>query len=254
MAKKLNLIAKLLITYLFILALCFLLYALVVLPHEGAEKVNAIIGLLGWSATIFAPVAAFFLLDSWKDQTKYNAQLELIANMIDELSQLSLKINAIRSDNKISAYLYRMYFGNKLVNEICNIPEFDIPNFSEIFQCIENIRIINLKIFIYDNQLNSHVFMNKKLGFDSFTRIEADIKGLEACFFRVKHDRDMFKRNDRSSEYLEFLQKCFYINAFFYNTYRDQADPSIDNKYTDKLSLDIDAAYSDIKEFRKSLN
>lgn len=254
MHKKIDLIGKLLIAYIFILAICFLIYSLVVIPTNEAEKVNSIIGLLGWSATIFAPVAAFFLLDSWKEQTKYNAQLELIANMIDELSKLSLKISAVRSDENTSSYLYRMYFGNKIVNEISEIPEINMPNFSEIFQCIENIRIINLKIFLYDNQINSHVFMNKKSGRDSFTRIEVCIKGLEACFFKIKHERDMFKRNDDSPEYLDFLQQCFYINDFFYNAYRGDVNSSIDNKYMIKLNSDLDDAFSDLKDFRKSLN
>lgn len=102
MDRKFDLIGKLLISYLFILALCFLLYSLVVLPINGAEKVNAIIGLLGWSATIFAPLAAYFLLDSWKDQERFKRTIELyefgiqsINTSIDNLSKLQKMYNAV---------------------------------------------------------------------------------------------------------------------------------------------------------------
>ncbi|NAS05483.1 hypothetical protein GPS47_07725 [Acinetobacter haemolyticus] len=71
MDKKISVVIKLLITYLTLLAICFLLYALVVLPVTGAEKVNSIIGLLGWSATLFAPMAALVLINNWKDQVKH---------------------------------------------------------------------------------------------------------------------------------------------------------------------------------------
>lgn len=102
MDKKVDLIAKLFITYIFILALCFLLYSLVVIPTDGAEKVNAIIGLLGWSATLFAPVAAYFLLDSWKDQEKFKRTIDLydfgiesINKSIHNLGELKNKYNVI---------------------------------------------------------------------------------------------------------------------------------------------------------------
>ncbi|MDC4739982.1 hypothetical protein NQ810_18935, partial [Acinetobacter baumannii] len=81
MVKKIDLIAKLIITYIVILAFCFLLYALVVLPTTGAEKVNAIIGLLGWSATLFAPVAAFILINNWKEQIKHEKALECLTGI-----------------------------------------------------------------------------------------------------------------------------------------------------------------------------
>lgn len=254
MDKKIKLVRNLAITYFFLIIICCLIYTLILTPPSQEDKISSIIGLLGWSAAIFAPISAFFLLNSWKEQTKYNAKLELVADMVDELSKLSLKINDVRSDIEVSAYLYRMFFGNKIVNEICDIPKLEIPNFSEIFECLENIRVINLKIFLYDHQINSHVFMKRELGRDSFEKIEADIKGLEACFFIIKHNKTLFKNNNNSSECLEIMQKCFYINENFYNNYRANKDPSSENKYHDKLNVDLNDAFNDLKNFRKSLN
>lgn len=100
MIKTIELIAKLLITYIVILAICFLIYALVVLPTNGAEKVNAIIGLLGWSATLFAPLAAFILINNWKEQIKHEKALECLSNAFNQISQLHFTIYYFKKSNK----------------------------------------------------------------------------------------------------------------------------------------------------------
>lgn len=109
MSKKFELIIKLFLTYIFLLALCFIFYSLIVLPTNGAEKVNAIIGLLGWSATIFAPIAAFYLIDNWKEQTKYNEQLSILSSMIDETMFLVKNLSEYRTDQKVAQHLTNCY-------------------------------------------------------------------------------------------------------------------------------------------------
>ncbi|MDC5223261.1 hypothetical protein NRA24_14140, partial [Acinetobacter baumannii] len=109
MSKKFELIIKLVITYIFLLAICFIIYALIVLPVTGAEKVNAIIGLMGWSATIFAPIAAFYLIDNWKDQAKYNEQLTTLTSMINETLFLVKNIIDIRTNQNIGQHLVNCY-------------------------------------------------------------------------------------------------------------------------------------------------
>ncbi|RSO00960.1 hypothetical protein [Acinetobacter pittii] len=100
MIKTIELTAKLLITYIVILAICFLIYALVVLPTNGAEKVNAIIGLLGWSATLFAPLAAFILINNWKEQIKHEKALECLSNVFNQISQFHFTIYYLKKSNK----------------------------------------------------------------------------------------------------------------------------------------------------------
>ncbi|MEQ1307736.1 hypothetical protein [Acinetobacter bereziniae] len=96
MDKKIDLLGKLFISYSVILAVCFLFYSLVVLPITGAEKVNAIIGLLGWSATIFAPIAAYFLLDSWKDQEKFKRTIEFYEFGIESIHKSIANLNKLQ--------------------------------------------------------------------------------------------------------------------------------------------------------------
>lgn len=109
MSKKFELIIKLFLTYICLLALCLIFYTLIVLPTNGAEKVNAIIGLLGWSATIFAPIAAFYLIDNWKEQTKYNEQLSTLSSMIDETMFLVKNLSEHRTDQKVAQHLANCY-------------------------------------------------------------------------------------------------------------------------------------------------
>lgn len=101
MSNKIELIVKLIILYIFLLAVCILLYDLVVMPTNEAENVNAIIGLLGWSATIYAPIAAFFLLDSWKSQRKYELEYEYISNILINIKPIFEELTIIRGNSSI---------------------------------------------------------------------------------------------------------------------------------------------------------
>lgn len=254
MDKKIDLIAKLFITYIFILALCFLVYSLVVLPTSGAEKVNAIIGLLGWSATIFAPVAAFFLLDSWKDQTKYNANLELISEMVHVLSEISNAISEVRQDVRVCTSLMMNITHKTAFNEDFEKDKFELPDFKNIFSLLEKLRILNLKIYLYDDKVSSHAFMSKAFGRDAYDVLSSCINGLNAAFFRVSIEHETFKADFSSEEYKELLQRCFFISNGFYDHYRRNNDPAAVNKYNDKLNVALDNVFRDIIEFRKSLN
>lgn len=254
MVKKIDLIAKLFITYIFILALCFLVYSLVVLPTSGAEKVNAIIGLLGWSATIFAPVAAFFLLDSWKDQTKYNANLELITEMVHVLSEISNAISEVRQDVRVYTSLMMNIIHKTTFNEDFEKDKFELPDFKNIFSLLEKLRILNLKIYLYDDKVSSHAFMSKAFGRDAYDVLSSGINGLNAAFFRVNIEHEAFIADVSSEEYKELLQRCFFISNGFYDYYRRNNDPAAVNKYNDKLNVALDNVFKDIIEFRKSLN
>lgn len=99
MKKKADLIGKLFITYVFILAICFLIYSLVVLPTNGAEKVNAIIGLLGWSATIYAPIAAFFLLHNWREQVIHERSFDALTTAYTLIGKIHSSVIKLKMDS-----------------------------------------------------------------------------------------------------------------------------------------------------------
>ncbi|MDC5530294.1 hypothetical protein OHX10_02215 [Acinetobacter baumannii] len=150
MIKKIDLIAKLIITYIVILALCFLLYALVVLPTTGAEKVNAIIGLLGWSATLFAPVAAFILINNWKEQIKHEKALECLSGVFNEISQFHFTIYYLKSSNKPAEI--KRNFNSMNLEEFTIYSKEVLKEFEETHQTISNI-YNSLSTLIYQYKL-----------------------------------------------------------------------------------------------------
>ncbi|EHU1490314.1 hypothetical protein A1Z75_RS08465 [Acinetobacter baumannii] len=137
MVKKIDLIAKLIITYIVILAFCFLLYVLVVLPTTGAEKVNAIIGLLGWSATLFAPVAAFILINNWKEQIKHEKALECLTGIYNEISQFHFTIFYLKNSNKPDEI--KRNFNSMDLKDFINYSKEIFIEFEEIQQSISKI-------------------------------------------------------------------------------------------------------------------
>jgi hypothetical protein len=194
MNKRIELIAKLIITYAFLLALCFLLYGLVVLPVNGAEKVNAIIGLLGWSATIYAPIAAFFLLDNWKDQKAYELKKEYISLVLHDLRPIFSKILIISTNTsnieKVEKFLvinkgYLDYnalaLGNDVTNLFANIKVFSkIDNNSNILELYNDFE---MHIFFIDF-LYKTVIKRYKNYYDEFTSRRNPSQDFDIDIFR----------------------------------------------------------------------
>lgn len=253
MNKNIKLVGTLFLAYLLLIGICLLIYILVAIPESKADKVTSIMGLLGWSATIFTPIAAFILLDNWKNQIKYNARLEQIINIIDELSRLSKQIDKVRNDPKVFSYLYKLFLAYEDYQDK-DMEIFDLPDFTDIFQTLENIRVCNLKIYIYDEKIQSHIFQKKISGQDSYEKLERYIKGLEASFFHVHIHREEIDKGINSTEPKRHLQKCLYINSNFANAYRSSLNPPVDNIYLEQLNSAIAQSFEDIKIFRKSLN
>ncbi|WP_111811614.1 hypothetical protein [Acinetobacter soli] len=82
--KKLKLIFKLLLIYIILLILAFLIF---ILTFDNATDTSSVVAsLLGWTATLFTPIAAYCLLDSWKDQKKYELNRSLIDKIIESVN------------------------------------------------------------------------------------------------------------------------------------------------------------------------
>lgn len=128
--EQFNLAIKLIITYLTLLTICYIFYALIVLPVSEADKINAIIGLLGWSATLFAPVAAFILINNWKEQVKHEKALECLTGLYNEISQLHFTIFYLKKNNKPDEI--KIQFNSMNLEEFINYSKDVIKEFEEI--------------------------------------------------------------------------------------------------------------------------
>lgn len=149
MTHKFELIVKLFLSYICLLLLCFLFYALVVLPVTEAEKVNAIIGLFGWSATIYAPIAAYVLLDNWKAQNHYIVKINILIEMLDTIELFSKAIDNLRSED-----IYEPLLKNEIDFELdLNKLQFELYDLYEnINQYRKKIEILESKIKLIQNK------------------------------------------------------------------------------------------------------
>ncbi len=106
--RKLSLIAKLIIAYILLLDFAFLIFALTAGPSTDVASVTA--SLLGWTATLFTPIAAFFFYDTWKEQKNFDTDLEILKECDENLFRFKNELDFIC--NKIIK-IYNEYASNK---------------------------------------------------------------------------------------------------------------------------------------------
>lgn len=82
--RKVSLIFRLIISYVILLIFGFLVFLFTAVPSTDIASVSA--SLLSWTATLYTPVAAYLLYDSWKDQKSYELKKSLIENIIESLT------------------------------------------------------------------------------------------------------------------------------------------------------------------------
>lgn len=82
--KKLSLLVKLIIGYALLLNFAFLVFSLTAVSTTDVASVTA--SLLGWTATLYTPVAAYLLYDSWKDQKSYDLKKEIITKILEGIT------------------------------------------------------------------------------------------------------------------------------------------------------------------------
>lgn len=106
--KKVSLIAKLIISYVLLLDIAFLFYVFNTDPSSDQTARGAVFtNLLVWTATLYAPIAAYFFYDSWKEQKNYDLKKNLIEKIIEGVSSTQYSIlmrmryaNALTEINK----------------------------------------------------------------------------------------------------------------------------------------------------------
>lgn len=102
MNQKFVLVSKLVVAYLSLLVICFLIYVLMVYPSSEINKVNVIIGLLGWSATIYAPIAAFFLLHNWREQVSHERAFDALTTAYSLIGKIHSSTMKLKMDSYFS--------------------------------------------------------------------------------------------------------------------------------------------------------
>jgi len=85
--KKKKLLINLVSSFLIILSICLVIALLINLRfHQDCATV--IVGMLGVCATLYAPIAAFFFYDSWKEQHNKNVYSDLATEYLKQFEDV----------------------------------------------------------------------------------------------------------------------------------------------------------------------
>lgn len=95
--KEKKLLVNLVSTFLILLSACLFIALLIILRFKESCP-EVIVGMLGVCATLYAPLAAFFFYDSWKDQKNYELEKEYAGKILELVNYFD-----IDTHNKYSA-------------------------------------------------------------------------------------------------------------------------------------------------------
>lgn len=167
MTDKKELTTNLISSFLILLSCCLLVALLINLRFQQ-DCATVIVGMLGVCAALYAPIAAFFFYDSWKEQKNYELKKELLVKLSELLSIQYLKImkHARRADR---------------LKEIEN-SEICIPNFNEAKSCYDTDLLNEMFsiLKIYEAFTDNKSLMQYKENFDNHAfELETFLKNIE---------------------------------------------------------------------------
>lgn len=108
--KNKGLLIKLLSSFFTLLIFCLAIALLINLKFRQ-DCATVIVGMLGVCATLYAPVAAFFFYDSWKDQKQY----ELEKQYAEDILMTAISIHDELTREYYSFLNFISYMQNKLI-------------------------------------------------------------------------------------------------------------------------------------------
>lgn len=144
--KQKKLLENLVSTFLILLSSCLFIALLIILKFQESCP-EVIIGMLGVCATLYAPIAAFFFYDSWKEQTKYSKKLDFLLEIRQELRLTSEQIFRLRNFICFD-YQIIISYDEKIIESQNNKY---IENIKEIDLKIKNIKDLFIDIYFITN-------------------------------------------------------------------------------------------------------
>lgn len=240
-----------------ILAFSLLIYIVIIYPLDG-DKASSLASTFGFSATLFAPIAALFLLDNWKDQAKYNEQINCLTAIHKSLHDIRNNIINIREQDNFFYFhkLVRQLVDNN--KEYINIEKlrikFEDYFFKEIEKSIREIMFYNSQLAFITNDPDFNLF-----GIESH-HLERKIKGLNYSFVYFQKllpniDFSLLQDRDFNNELKQIIQKAAYCNNQFKNLDGIEYLKFINEKdHTKDLFDTLDKMLNLVREYRKTLN
>lgn len=164
--QKKKLLINLISSFLILLCIC-LIIALIINLKYSQDCATVITAMLGVCATLYAPIAAFFLYDSWKDQKQYELEKQYAEETFKLISQLNTSISR-------EYYIFKNIksdLTHELIalNSLYNIQK-DNSNYSEVlynaktyFELTSDISSEKIKNDFFDNFEYIFIILQQKL-------------------------------------------------------------------------------------------
>lgn len=255
--REVNLARNLISSFICILLFSLLIYIIVIYPLEG-DKASSLASMFGFAATLFAPIAALFLLDNWKVQAKYNEQINCLTAIHKNLHDIRNNIINIREQDN---YFYFHKLVRQLVHndrEQINFEKlritFEDYFFKEIERSIRDITFYNSQLALIINNPDFNLF-----GIE-FHYLDRKIKGLKYSFIYFQKlvpniDFSLLQERDFNSELKMIIQKAAYCNNQFKDIEGIEYFKFINERdHTKDLFNSLDKMLNSVCEYRKTLN
>ena len=139
----------------FITTVIFTAFCLVYDIEMDAGSIGAYANFLVFDATIFAPIAAYFFIDNWKNEKQYDLEKEQILKVLDSLIKVSTDLNTIKiNTNEIKKVKNEFYYAPNLITK----NNINIQDFTGVY--IKIITDLNL-YYKYSNKIYNDEYLIK---------------------------------------------------------------------------------------------
>ena len=163
--QKKKLLTNLTISFLILFSVC-LCVALIINLKFSQDCATVITAMLGVCATLYAPIAAFFLYDSWKEQKQYDIEkqyaeeaFKLVAHINNAISREYYSFKSIKSD--LFVHLVAL---NVLYDKISDVNYSEkLYDLEAIFELINDISYRKIDITFFREFEYIFILLRQKL-------------------------------------------------------------------------------------------
>lgn len=248
-------------TYICIVSWSLVIYIYLISPLDG-DKASSLASMFGYSAGIFAPIAAFFLINSWKEETKYNEQISCLTNIHSLLHEIKNKLDEMRESQenyKIIKIIDEAFinYEEKKTSYVAlhNVRiERDLYEKNQVFfkEKIKTIEFYNAQISLIKGDNNLNIFKDMSLHYlDNF--IYSYLKTWDKFPERISHENvQHLQKEEYQKRRNEILEDMIFSSQTFYNNNKVKYS-KISTKKSDILYEQLDKVLEQIYLYRSSL-
>lgn len=210
--REKKLLINLVSTFLILLSACLFIALLIILKFKESCP-EVIVGMLGVCATLYAPVAAFFFYDSWKEQFYFMKREEAIEKYIEQVSQIQELIYNLRSNKKYVFYNLNNINQNDATIILEGLKNEFLKEIKNIEDVINNLKI-NLRIMdrYKFNNIDPRISELWHDYFDSTYKLKLAFEHYQFYSLQEKYSSSPFSPENKEMMLVRFSQLSIYGN------------------------------------------